>query len=68
VDQELFVIAETVEEIEDGEVFGFFGVEGSGENDAVGHGAGENFAGDGVAFDAAGGVGGEGEEKEKDQE
>lgn len=69
VDEELFIVAESMEEIEDGEAAGFVGVEGSGENDAVGNGAGEDFAGDGVALYAAGGgveCGGE-EEKEGGQ-
>jgi hypothetical protein len=54
VDEELFVVAETVERIEDGEVFCLVGVERWWENDAVRNAAGEDFAGKGVAFDAAG--------------
>ena len=58
MDEELFIVAEAVEEIKDGEMGGFVGVEGGRENDAVGDGAREDFAGEGVAFDAAGcGVG-----------
>jgi hypothetical protein len=55
VDEELFVVAEAVEVIQDGKVFCLVGVEGRWEDDAVGNAAGENFAGNGVAFDAAGG-------------
>jgi len=55
VDEELFVVAESVEGIEDGEVFCFVSVESWRENDAVGDAAGENFTGKGVAFDTAGG-------------
>ena len=55
VDKELFVVTEAVKGIEDGEFFCFVGVEGGGEDDAVGDGAGEDFGGEGVAFDAAGG-------------
>jgi len=55
MDQELFVVAEAVEEIEDRETEGLVGVEGGREDDAIGDGAGEDFAGDGVALDAAGG-------------
>ena len=57
MDEELFVVAESVEGIEDGEVFCFVGVEGWRKNDAVGDAAGEDFAGEGVAFDSAGGGG-----------
>jgi len=60
VDEELFVVAETVEGIEDGEVFCFVGVESWREDDAVGNAASQDFTGHGVAFDAAGG----GEERE----
>ena len=56
----MFVVAESMEVIEDGEVLGLVGVERRRENDAVGNAAGEDFAGEGVAFDAAGG-GGSGE-------
>ena len=55
MDEELFVVAEAVEGIEDGKVFCFVGVERRRKNDAVGNIAGEDFAGEGVAFDAAGG-------------
>ena len=55
MDEELFVVAESVEGIEDGEVFCFVGVEGWRKNDAVGNAAREDFAGEGVAFDSAGG-------------
>ena len=56
----MFVVAESMEVIEDGKAFCLVGVEGRRENDAVGNAAGEDFAGEGVAFDAAGG----GEERE----
>jgi hypothetical protein len=68
VDYELFVVAEAVEEVEDREMLGFLGVEGSRENDAVGDGAGEDFAGDGIAFDAAGGSGENGGKKNKEKQ
>ena len=55
MNEELFVVAESVEGIEDGEASCFVGVEIRRKNDAVRNAAGENFAGDGVAFDAAGG-------------
>ena len=55
MDEELFVVAESVEGIEDGESLRLVGVEGWRKNDAVGNAAGEDFAGEGVAFDAAGG-------------
>jgi hypothetical protein len=55
MNEELFIIAEAVEKIEDWEMAGLVGVEGGGEDDAVGDGAGEDFAGEGVAFHAAGG-------------
>jgi hypothetical protein len=64
VDEELFVVAEAVEGIEDGEMPGLVGVEGRREDDAVGNRAGENFAGDGVALDATSG----GEEREGNKE
>jgi len=69
VDEELFIVAETVERIEDGEVFCLVGVERWWENDAVRNAAGEDFAGKGVAFDAAcGGNGREGKEIEEEKE
>jgi len=52
VDEELFVVAEAVKVIEDGEFSGFVGVEGGGKDDAVADGAGEDFGGKGVTFDA----------------
>ena len=55
VDEELFVVAESVEGIEDGEVFCFVSVESWREDDAVGNAAREDFAGEGVALDSAGG-------------
>ena len=69
MDEELFVVAEAVEGIEDGEVFCFVGVESWREDDAVVHAASEDFAGEGVAFDAAsGGSGREGKEVEEKKE
>ena len=63
MDEELFVVAEAVEGIEDWIFCGFVGVEIIGEDDAVRNGAGEDFGGEGVAFDAAGG----GEEREVEE-
>ena len=54
VDEELFVVAESVEGIEDGKVFRLVSVVGRRKHDAVGNVAGEDFAGNGIAFDAAG--------------
>ena len=70
VDEELFVVAEAVEIVEDRILFCFFGVERVGKDNAVRDGAGEDFGGERVAFDAAGcGKGGGGEEeKEKSGE
>ena len=56
----MFVVAESVVVIEDGKMFCLVRVERRRNNDAVGNAAGEDFAGEGVAFDAAGG-GGSGE-------
>jgi len=67
VDEELFVIAEAVKVVEDGEFLGFVGVERGGEDDAIGDRAREDFGGEGVALDAAGGGGG-GEVKEVKEE
>jgi hypothetical protein len=67
VDKELFVIAEAMEEIEDWKAERFVGVEGGWKDDAIGNGAGEDFAGDGVALDAAwGGLGWDGQEEEEE--
>jgi hypothetical protein len=60
MDEELFVVAESVEGIEDGKSLRLVGVKRRRKNDAVGNAAGEDFAGEGIAFDAAGG----GEERE----
>jgi len=69
VDEELFVVAESVEGIEDGKVFCFVGVESWRKNNAIRNAAGEDFTGDGVAFDTAGGGGrGEGKEVEEEKE
>jgi len=55
VEEELFIVAKAVKGIEDGEVLGFVSVEGGWKDDAVGDAAGEDFAGERVAFEAAGG-------------
>src|SRR5579859_453089 len=70
MDEVLFVVAEAVQRVEDGEVSGFVGVERRRENDAVRHAAGEDFAWESIAFDAAiRGKEREGEEeKEKERE
>jgi hypothetical protein len=47
VDEVLFVVAEAVEGIEDGEMFCFVGVERRREDDAIVDAAGEDFAGKG---------------------
>jgi acetyl/propionyl-CoA carboxylase alpha subunit len=64
----LFVVAEPVEEIEDGIFSRFVGVVAGRKDDAVVHGVGEDFARQGITFDAAGG-GGNGirEVKEKEE-
>ena len=69
MDEELFVVAEAVEGIEDGEVLCFVGVERWRKNDAVRNAARKDSTGEGVAFDAAGGCEeGEGEEVEEEEE
>jgi hypothetical protein len=55
VEESLLVVAEAVEEIQDGETAGFVGVKAGGKENAIGNGAREDSAGDGVALDAAGG-------------
>jgi hypothetical protein len=60
VDEELFVVAEAVEGIKDRKVFCLVSVKRWRKNDAVGNAVRKDFAGDGVAFDAACG----GEERE----
>jgi hypothetical protein len=57
MDEKLFVVTEAMEFVEDGETPGFVGVERDGKYDAVGNVATEDFAGQGVAFDTAGGGG-----------
>lgn len=57
VEESLLVVAEAVKEIEDGEAAGFVGVKAGGKENAIGNGTREDFAGDGVALDAAGGEG-----------
>ena len=60
MDEELLVVAESVEGIKDWKVFCLVRVEGRRKNYAVGNAAREDFAAEGVAFDAPGG----GEERE----
>jgi hypothetical protein len=60
----LFVVAESVEEIEDREFSGFVGVVTGRKEHAVVDGMSEDFAGEGIALDAAGGRGG-GKDREK---
>ncbi len=68
MDEELFVVTEAMKEIEDGEMRGLVGVEGGWKNDAIGDRTREDFAGDGIAFDAAGGgVEGKGEEEKEEK-
>jgi len=67
MDEELLVVAESVEGVEDGEACRFVGVERWRKNDAVGNAAGEDFAGEGVTFDAACGGGEEREVKEVEE-
>lgn len=50
----LLVVTETVEKIENGEAAGFVGIKAGREKNAVRNGVRKDFAGDGVAFDAAG--------------
>ena len=59
VDEELLVVAKSVEVIEDGKVFCLVRIKRRRENDAVRNAARKDFAGDGVTFDASGGGGGE---------
>ena len=53
VNKGLLVIAEAVEEIENGEAARFVGIKAGRQKNAVRNGAGEDFAGEGVALDAA---------------
>ena len=53
VDEELLVVAQAVQEIENGELSGLVGVEGGGEEDAVGNGPREDLARNGVALNAS---------------
>jgi hypothetical protein len=58
VEKCLLVVAESVEEIENGEAARFVGIKAGRQKDAVRNRARKDFAGDGVAFGAAGrGVG-----------
>jgi hypothetical protein len=63
----LLVVAEAVEEIEDGKAARFVGVKAGGEKNAIWNGACENFAGDGVALGTAGNGGGAGDVKEVEE-
>jgi len=67
MNEELFVVAETVERVEDCEMLGFFGVEGSGKNNTVRNVVAKNFAGDGVALDATGCEGGRNAKETKEK-
>jgi hypothetical protein len=53
VHEKLFVVAKAVQFIKDGIALGLVGIEGSRKHDAVRNAAGQDFAGDGVALDAA---------------
>jgi hypothetical protein len=64
VEEGLLVVAEAVKEIEDGEAAGFVGVKAGRQKNAIGNGTREDFAGDGIALDAAGGGVRTGEVKE----
>jgi len=57
MDEEFLVVAEAVQLIEDGKVFGFVGIERSRKHYAIRNAAREDLAGDSVAFDAAGSKG-----------
>jgi hypothetical protein len=63
----LLIVAEAVEEIEDGEAAGLVGVKAGRQENAVWNRARKNFAGDGVAFGAAGGGGGAREVEEVEE-
>ena len=60
----LFVVTEAVKEIEDGEAARFVGVKPRRQKNAIWNRASEDFAGDGVAFGAAGSGGGRRDVKE----
>ena len=70
VDEHLFVIAEAMEEIEDGEALRLVCVVTWRKQNAIRNGMSENFAGQGIAFDAASGSEGRrrAQEKEKNGE
>jgi len=67
MDEELFVVAETVERVEDCEMLGFVGIEGRGKNNTVRDVAGKDLAGDGVALDAPGSEGGRNAKETKEK-
>jgi len=54
VEKGLLIVAEAMKEIENGEAAGFVGVEAGRQKNTIRDGTREDFAGDGVAFDAAG--------------
>lgn len=54
VEERLLVVAEAVEEIENREVARFVGIKAGRQKDTIWHRASKNFAGNGVALDAAG--------------
>ena len=58
VHEELLVVAKSMQLVQDGEAFCLVSIERGGEHDAVRYAAGKDFAGDGIAFDAAGSEGG----------
>jgi hypothetical protein len=55
--EKLFVVAEPMKFVQDGEVLGFVGIERGGKHDTIRNAARKDFAGDGIALDAAGGDG-----------
>lgn len=70
VHERLFVIAESMEEIQDWKAAGLIGIERGRKNDAIRDAMGQGFAGNGVALDSAAGSeaarhGGEQSEREQ---
>jgi hypothetical protein len=63
----LLVVAEAVEEIEDGEAARFVGVKAGRKKNAIRNGTRKDFAGNGVAFGAAGSGRSAGEVKEVEE-
>jgi hypothetical protein len=68
MDEHLFVIAEPMEEIKDRKALLFVRVIAGRKQNAVGNSVRKDFAGEGVAFDAAGGGEGGGDAENEDQE